>query len=199
MLFRSENVYVNIAFQGASVSDADFIPLLVLKELIGSYSHDSGVSSYSSTRIGELIGTEHLADSFETYSLNYSNTGLFGFRIKTDTHNQEDVVCEVISELVRLAHNARPVEVGRAVITADNRMKALYNDVSSIANFLSQQLLYGSPLSYIETLQNTNERTIRELCTRRFTDTDPVAVAIGNSLNFPDYNQIRGWTHWWRI
>lgn len=197
---NTEDVYVNIGFQGASTSDADFIPLLVLKEIIGNYSHCSGVSSYSSTRIAELIGTEHLADKFETYSLNYSNTGLFGFRIKTDTHNLEDVVCEVISELVRLAHNARPVEVGRAVLTTDNRLKALYNNVSSIANILSQQLLYGPPtVSLIESLQNTNERTIRELCTRRFTDTDPVAVAIGNSLNFPDYNQVRGWTHWWRI
>lgn len=197
---NTEKVYVTIGFQGASASDADFIPLLVLRELIGNYSTASGVSNYSSTRIAELVATEHLAEKFETFNLSYANTGLFGFRIETDTHGLEDVVCEAVSELVRLAHNARPVEVSRAVLSTDNRLRAAYNTASSISNLLAQQLLYGTPeTNLLETLQNTNERTIRELCTRRFTDTDPVAVAIGNSLNFPDYNQLRGWTHWWRI
>jgi len=197
---NTEDVYVNIGFQGASTTDADVVPLLVLREIIGNYSSDSGVSSYSSTRIAELLGTEHLAESFETYNLSYANTGLFGFRLKTNEHNLEDVVCETISELVRLAHNARPVEVSRAVIATEKKLRANYNTVSSISNILGKQLLFGIPkVSLLESLQNTNERTIRELCTRKFTDTDPVAVAIGNSLNFPDYNQIRGWTHWWRI
>lgn len=197
---NTEKVFVNIGFQGASASDADFVPLLVLRELIGSYSESSGVSNYSSTRIAELIGTEHLAKNFETFNLSYANSGIFGFRLETDTHSLEDIVCEVISELVRLAHNARPVEVSRAVLSTDNKLRSSYNNVSSISNLLAQQLLYGTPeTSLLETLQNTNERTIRELCARKFTDTDPVAVGIGNSLNFPDYNQIRGWTHWWRI
>ena len=177
--------------------------MLFRSEIVGDYDKWSGVGNNSSSRLAEVAGTENLADSFQTFSQSYSDAGLFGVTVATQGKNLDNLICEVCSEFVRLAHNARPSEVARAKLALQNKVLLGHDGVSTLSRktaFETAQAGQNHTLkSKLDLIDEVTVERVRDLCTRKFTDTEPGLVGIGSTHWLPDYNQVRGWTHWWRI
>ena len=109
-----EDVHLTLAVEGASWSSPDYLPLMVIQNLVGAWSRDLGTGANVSSRLCEVIATEKLASSFKSFTTCYNETGLFGAYAITTPHAIEDLSCEVLSEWVRLCNRVTPVEVERA-------------------------------------------------------------------------------------
>jgi len=199
----TDNVLVTIGYDGVSLVDEDAIVLQLVREMVGDYSKWTGVGNNSSSRLAEVTGTEGLADSFTTFNQSYSDAGLFGVSMNSQGKHLDSLVCEVCSEFVRLAHNARPAEVNRGKIALKNKILLAHDGVDRIARKIAQETLidgYSHAIkSKLDQIDAITVDRVREVCTRKFTDTEPGVVGIGSTRKVPDYNQVRGWTHWWRI
>lgn len=198
----TNDVHATVAFQGTGVYTSEYFTLQLIQELIGNFDASTGVSNNSSTRLAELFGNEQLASRFAAFNINYAETGLVGVQLATAADKLEDSIAEIVTEYVRISQNARPAEVARAKARLINELRRSRDDTLSIALELGKQVLtIGRPVALGDILARIDEidpANVRKVASNHFTDTEPAVVAIGNTIELPDYNQIRGWTTWWR-
>lgn len=199
----NDNVTFTLGFEGTTSTHPNFYPLAIVKELIGNYSRYSGTGDNHSGRLGELLAHDDTCDSFSTFNYTYSDCGVFGIMAESQGKKLDPLVCEICHEFVRLGHNARPGEFERAKKKLKNRYLASCEgtDVKSkeIASFAKEGLETPSLKDRLDGIDDVSIEKFREVCCDHFMDTEPAIVGIGSTKNVPDYNQVRGWTHWWRI
>mmetsp|Transcript_15941 Transcript_15941/g.62284 ORF Transcript_15941/g.62284 Transcript_15941/m.62284 type:complete len:473 (-) Transcript_15941:70-1488(-) len=194
---------VAVAVEGAGWASPDHVPLLVIQAIVGNYDKALGGGKNLSSRLGELVATEDLARSFSSFNTCYNGTGLFGNYFVTTGDKTEDMTCEVLSEYVRIAHDVSDAEVERAKRRLKSSTLMQADGPSAACDEIGRQMVSigrrVSPASLAARIDAIDTKTIRDVATRYFTDTEPSVVAVGDVTAFPDYNQIRGWTHWWRV
>lgn len=198
-----DSVLVTFAFDGLAKQSKELHKLLVVKELVGEFSKFSGAGDTHSSNLAEHVATERLANSFFTFNQSYSDSGFFGITLASHGRLLDDLCVGVISEFVRFAHNARPNEVQRAVTKYKNIVLAQDDGSAFMSKKIASANLSGFHVptlkEQIESISSINENSIRALCRNHFMDVEPVVVGVGSTRLVPDYNQIRGYTHWWRI
>lgn len=189
-----------IAYQGTSWSSADHIPLLVIQSIVGNYDKTIGGGKHLSSRLGEIIATDGLADKFNSFNSCYHSSGLFGAYFTSTPDAVDQLCCETVSEYVRLAHSASEREVELAKNKLKSSMLLSLDGTTQICEEIGRQLLtIGrrlSPEELFARIDAVNYKVIRDVATRYLTDIDPAVVAIGDIYHFPDYNQLRSWTYW---
>lgn len=199
----SDDVHISIGYKGASWDNPDFLTLLLIQNIIGHFDASSGLGQNSSSRLAELVATEHLAESFNTTFISYLNTGITGVNLKTNYHHTEDLVCEVLSEYVRIGHSVSEGEVQRAKKRLLAASLAYLEGNGNTADHIGRQVLnlgrYISPAELFLRIQDITVADVRSVARQYFTDTEVAVAAIGNCHLFPDYNLIRGWTFWNRL
>jgi processing peptidase subunit beta len=195
--------HIAIAVEGVGWTHPDHFTMLVLQTLVGAWDKTIGGGANLSSRLCEIVASEQLVHSFSTFFTCYGNTALFGNTIVADPHNVEDSVYEVLNEWQRLANSASAAEVERA----KNKLKAtlLLNveGVTGIFQHMATQMLsVGRVLSPAEIYLRINDvqvADIKRVAKACLSDVSPAVVAIGPIKQFPDYNQLRGWTYWNRM
>jgi len=200
---EKDDVLVTVGYEGIPYCASNHYVMMLVKELVGDFSKYSGAGNNHSGRLAEYLATEKLCDSFTTFNQCYSDVGVFGITLASQGKYLDDLVGGVCSEFVRLAHNARPAEVERAKNKLVNKILARHNGSAVVSNDIAQFALLGvAPPTLSETLNNIaalNVDDVRNVCAEHFMDVEPAVVGIGSTRKVPDYNQVRGWTHWWRI
>ena len=68
----SSTVDAVIAYQGTAWTSADHIPFLVIQSIVGCYDKDIGGGKNLSSRLGEIIATNELADRFNSFNSCYN-------------------------------------------------------------------------------------------------------------------------------
>eukprot|EP00168_Porphyra_purpurea_P016971 TRINITY_DN5679_c0_g1_i1.p1 TRINITY_DN5679_c0_g1~~TRINITY_DN5679_c0_g1_i1.p1 ORF type:complete len:253 (-),score=66.38 TRINITY_DN5679_c0_g1_i1:72-830(-) len=194
---------VAVALEGASWSSPDHVPLLVIQSIVGNYDKALGGGKNLSSRLGELVATEDLARKFSSFNTCYNGTGLFGNYFVTTGDKTEDMTCEVLSEYVRIAHDVSDAEVERAKRRLKSATLMQTDGPSAACEEIGRQMMSLGrrvpPAEMAARIDAIDTKTVRDVATRYFTDVEPAVVAVGDVTQFPDYNQIRGWTHWWRV
>lgn len=84
-----------VAFKGASWTDPDSIPLMVMQTMLGGWDKNSTVGKHSSSPLVATVAMEGLADSMMSFNTNYHDTGLFGVYGVTDRDRCEDFAYQV--------------------------------------------------------------------------------------------------------
>ena len=200
---EDDNCLVTFAFDGLPKGSRDLYKLLVVRELVGDFSKYSGAGDAHSGNLAEHLATEHLCDSFHTFNQSYSNCGFFGITLASQGRKLDDLCVLAISEFVRFAHNARPNEVQRAAARLKNVLLAQDDGAAFMSKRVASNLIndISNPTlkEQIAAISSINENSIRSICRTHFMDVEPVIVGVGNTRCVPDYNQVRGYTHWWRI
>jgi len=199
----SDEIHVAVAFEGASWESPDYLTLLLIQTIVGNFDRAMGGGKNVSSRLGELVATEGLAHNLTGFNTCYNTTGLFGAYFLTEAAHVEDMLCELLSEYVRLGHGALDSEVERG----KKRLKAsILNHLEGstpVCEDLGRQVLtIGrkiSPAELFLRIDAIDTKTVKAVARKYLTDTDPAIAAIGNCHTFPDYNQIRGWTVWHRL
>jgi len=199
----TDDVLVTVGYEGLSQTANNYYPLAIVKELVGDYCKYSGAGNNHSGRLAEYLATEKLCDSFTTFNQCYSDVGVFGITMASQGKYLDDLVGGVVAEFVRLAHNARPGEVVRAKDKLINKVLARHNGPDALSNDIALYTMLGVvPPNLSDVINNIDSVSVdhvRAVCSEHFMDVEPAVVGIGSTRNVPDYNQVRGWTHWWRV
>jgi len=195
--------HIALAIEGVGWSHPDYFTFMVFQTIVGSWDKTIGGGKNLSSRLAEVMATEHLADSVTTFNTCYHDTGLFGtYLVTPGGEHMEDAIYEVFNEYNRVGKNITAEEVERA----KNKLKASIlmqlDGTTAVAEDIGRQILTnGRRLTPAETFARIDAikvsdvmRVAKEHCE----DVDPAVAAIGTTEELPDYNQIRGWTYWSR-
>lgn len=69
---------VAIAVEGVGWKSPDYWPMLVMSSIFGNWDRSLGASPLLSSKLSDLISSNSLANSYQSFSTSYSDTGLWG-------------------------------------------------------------------------------------------------------------------------
>merc|ERR1712000_777639 len=167
--------------------------------LVGAWNRSSPASVNSVSRLAELVATEDLADSFSAFHTAYNKTGLFGIHFVSQNERTDDMVCESLQELVRLAYDSTPTEIERAKNAVKAQQLLSLDGSTPVVEEIGRQLIaIGRRVPPAETWARIDAITpddVQRVAKHFLTDVDIAVSAIGPLGNLPEYNQLRSWTY----
>jgi len=191
-----------VAFKGASWTDPDSIPLMVMQTMLGGWDKHNTSGKHSASPLTARIATDELADSFMAFNTNYHDAGLFGVYAATDRDRSPDLTFAIMNEMTKLCYEVKDDDVSRA----RNRLKASLlggqDSSHNVAEAIGRELLvYGRRLPRAELLARidaVDADAVRGVADRFIYDQDPVVAAVGDTQFVQDYNWFRRRTYWLR-
>ncbi|KAH1167163.1 cytochrome b-c1 complex subunit 1, mitochondrial [Mauremys mutica] len=195
--------HVAIAVEGPEWSNPDNIPLLLANSIIGRYDRTFGGGKNQSSRLATIAVENKLCQSFQTFNICYSDTGLFGLHFVSDALNIEDTLHFAQGEWMRLCTSATDGEVKRAKNILRNALVAQLDGTTPVCENIGSHLLnYGRRISLAEwdaRIAAVDARMVREVCSKYIYDKCPAVAAVGPIEQLPDYNRIRSAMYWLRF
>ncbi|KAJ3219028.1 hypothetical protein HDU67_003018 [Dinochytrium kinnereticum] len=141
--------HVAFAVEGAGWTSPDFWPLLVANGIIGKWATSHSSAKHASSKLAQNVQKWNLADSFKTFNIPYSDTGLFG--IYAESHNYQhldDLTHYIQQEWHRLAMTITDVEVFQAKNNLKTAILGSLENTDAVADDIGKQVLaYGKRLS----------------------------------------------------
>ena len=80
-----DTLNIAIAVEGVGWKSPDYWPLLVSQSIIGSWDRSLGASSLLSSKLSHTVSSNGLANSFQSFSTSYNDTGLWGIYMVTES------------------------------------------------------------------------------------------------------------------
>jgi len=197
-----EEAHIVIAAEGVSTTHPDFLTFQLIQTITGNWDRTIGGGKNLGSRLCEVVATEELCHSLNSFQSNYADTGLFGYYFTTDNDPDhiEDTTWEVLNEWSRIANVVRDSEVERAKQKMKSAMLMNLDGNSAISEDIGRQLVsYGRRITPAELSLRIDAITsadVRRVATEKLQDVDLAIVAMGPVANFPDYNRVRSWTYW---
>ncbi|MQM07410.1 hypothetical protein Taro_040247 [Colocasia esculenta] len=115
-------VYFAIAFKGASWTDPNSIPLMVIQSLLGTWNKGQA-GSCSGCELAYRVSIDNLAEQMMAFNTNYWDTGLLGIYFTAMPTRLQDLSVVVMQELRRLASQVSEEEVIRARNKVSTRLQ----------------------------------------------------------------------------
>jgi len=194
--------HIALAVESVGWTSPDYYTFLLIQTLIGAWDRNIGGGRNISSKLGELIATEHLAHSMSAFNTCFADTGIFGVYTVAGPDTLEDLVCEVFKEFVRISRNVTPSEIERAKAKLKAAVLMQLDGTTPVAEDIGRQMLvYGRRLTPAEIFLRIDSITtadVMRVARRHFEDVSPAVAAVGPLYLFPDYNNIRDWTYWRR-
>ena len=194
-------VHLAIAFEGASWTDPDSIPLMVMQTMLGTWDKNASSGRHGGSKLAELVATNNLADSMMAFNTNYHDTGLFGVYATADpnTSNLEDLCWGIMRHTAGMCYNVSESDVSRA----KNQLKAsiLYSQdgTTGTAEELGRSMLvYGRRIPRAELfarIDAVDAATIKAIANKFIFDQDIAVATLGNTQFMPDYTWLRRRTY----
>jgi len=187
-------------FEAVGKSDPNYWAFLLLKTLIGSWSHNSGTSNYQSARLAEIMGTEKLAYNYHAFYYPYNTTGLFGIYGETSPHHLDDFTYECFNEFQKQGTYITDQDLLRAKNQLKLELLSRLQDPTNLAHDIGDAVLSSSrALSIAEQWKRIHDIQVSDIISilnTYLTDVDPVVVGHGPIDDLLDYNTLRNWTYW---
>ena len=197
-------VHLALAYQGASWTDPDSIPLMVMQTMLGSWDKSSAAGVNMGSNLAHTIASNSLANSFMAFNTNYHDTGLFGIYAVADpnTSDMEDLCWTIMRNVTQMCYDVKEDDVTRA----KNQLKAsiLFSQdgTTGQAEDLARQLLvYGRRIPRAELcarIDAVDAATVKAVANKFLLDQDIAVSMMGNTQFVPDYTWLRRRTYWLR-
>ncbi|KAL4428026.1 hypothetical protein ABPG75_002115 [Micractinium tetrahymenae] len=197
------NMSIAIAFKGASWTDADSIPLMVMQTMLGAWDKNSGAGADMASPLAQTVAANRLAHSYMAFNTNYHDTGLFGVYAVADPHSDHEDLCwSIMRNITKMCYSNEEEDVARA----RNQLKAsiLFSQdgTTGIAEDIGRNLLvYGRRMPKAELfarIDAVDADTVKAVANRFILDQDVAVAAMGDTQFVPDYNWLRRRTYWLR-
>jgi len=186
---------IALGFEGASWTDPKAMPLALMSTLLGSFSKADGLGKNVAAAMCQEVADHELASSISAYSLNYSDSGLFGMVATAPDNKLDDLLWYVMPNFVRLAHGVSDEEFARAKVTLKTQILASYDGDIAAGEQMAQQIAtVGRVISLTEMLAKVDALTmddVKAAAGEVINDQDHALAAIGGIHELPDYNWIR--------
>jgi len=194
-----EEARVAVAWQGASWSDPDFFPLMVIQSLLGDWDYQSSGAQHYASRVAQSFANSSLAKSVQTFNTCYHSTGIVGFSIRADGETLFDSLEVALRALADLSRSLdeESLEIAKTKV----KMASLVplDGSMPVAEELGRQVLAtGGRMTSDEYSRHVDAVTAKDVLSclhRLFDDMPPVLVALGNISYLPPYGTIRELTN----
>lgn len=193
----NDDLFITFAYE--IVKPIRYVPILLhVDKLVGSYDCKNGKSDFSSPRLAEIVATENLCDSYETFlHLNY-DAGLYGLSMKTKKDNARDLIELVTGEFIRMAFRMSETELGRAskavavseVASDDNPVTLSHKMIN---NIILGPFLQASKHERLHVADTIGLEYVKLFMQDTFINCAPSISGVGNTTEFPELHQIMGW------
>lgn len=197
------NMQFAVAFKGASWTDPDSVPLMVMQTMLGAWDRNSGAGTDMASKLAQTVSANKLAHSYMAFNTNYHDTGLFGVYAVADPHtDHEDLAWSIMRNITQMCYTVDDEDVARA----RNQLKAsiLFSQdgTTGIAEDIGRNLLvYGRRMPKAELfarIDAVDPATIKAVANRFILDQDIAVAALGDTQFLPDYTWMRRRTYWLR-
>ncbi|KAJ9533109.1 hypothetical protein QJQ45_018206 [Haematococcus lacustris] len=191
-----------VAFKGASWTDPDSIPLMVIQTMLGGWDKSSTTGKHASSKMTQTVAIENLADAYMAFNTNYHDTGLFGVYGVTDRDRCEDFAWTIMNEMTRTCYEVSEAELGRAKNQLKSSLMFFQDSTHHVAESIGRELLvYGRRLPKAELfarIDAVDAATIKAVADRFIYDQDMAIASVGDVQFMPDYNFFRRRSYWLR-
>ncbi|KAG9455659.1 hypothetical protein H6P81_000167 [Aristolochia fimbriata] len=187
-----------VAFKGASWTDPNSIPLMVIQSLLGSWNRSVGVGNLSGSELARNISNNNLAESMMAFNTNYCDMGLFGIYTAAAPDCLPALSLAIMEDLRRMASQISEAEVVRARNQLKSSMMLHIDGTSAVAENNGRQLLtYGRVIPFLELfarIDAVDAATVMETARNFIVDKDVAIAAVGPIDQLPDYSWFRSQT-----
>ncbi|XP_069062329.1 cytochrome b-c1 complex subunit 1, mitochondrial [Pleurodeles waltl] len=195
--------HIAVAVEGPGWNNSDNVALLVANSLIGNYDCTYGGGKNLSSSLARTSAEFNLCQSYQTFNIRYSDTGLFGIHFVTDKHSIEDMLHVAQAEWMHLCTGVTDSEVNRAKIALKTALVAQLDGTTPVCEDIGRGVLnYGHRISLKEwndKIDALDAKKVREVCMKYIYDKCPAVSAVGPVEQLPDYNRIRSAMFWLRF
>ena len=197
-------VHMALAFKGASWTDPDSIPLMVLQTMLGSWDKNSTAGANMGSNLAQTVAVNGLAESYMAFNTNYHDTGLFGVYAVADPHESdlEDLCWTIMHNMTGACYNVEDLDVARAKNQLKSSILFSQDGTTGVAEDLGRSLLvYGRRVPRAELfarIDAVDAEAIKAVAGRFILDQDMAISAMGDVQYMPDYNYLRRRTYWLR-
>ncbi|KAM7280788.1 hypothetical protein ACFE04_007922 [Oxalis oulophora] len=128
-----------VAFSGASWTDPDSIPLMVMQAMLGSWNKNSGGGKHMGSELVQRIAIDEIAESVMAFNTNYKDTGLFGVYAVAKPENLDDVAWAIMHEITKLVYRVSEADVIRARNQLKSSLLLHIDGTSPVAEDIGRQ------------------------------------------------------------
>ncbi|KAM7520670.1 hypothetical protein LguiB_019632 [Lonicera macranthoides] len=191
-----------VAFNGASWTDPDSIPLMVMQSMLGSWNKNAGGGKHMGSELAQRVGINEIAESMMAFNTNYKDNGLFGVYAVAKPDCLDDLAYAIMYEMSKLCYRVSEADVTRACNQLKSSLLLHMDGTSPVAEDIGRQLLtYGRRIPYAELfarIDAVDASTVKRVANRFIFDRDVAISAVGPVQSLPDYNWFRRRTYWLR-
>jgi len=209
MTYRDDYVpwmYTAAAVEGVGLGHPDSVPLMVANAYVGQWDSSQSTSVNSPIPLAQKISTMPGIQAYQSFNINYRNTGLFGVYYVMDGKNLKEtfaVATEFTREWKYLATSCRDADLDRAKnILKTNIFQALESSAARADDIARQVLYYGHHLPQHELekmIDNVDAKDMRRAMMAHVYDRDLAAGGYGRVEAFMPYLMMRYSMSWWRM
>uniref|UniRef100_A0A1I7ZDC1 Mitochondrial-processing peptidase subunit beta n=1 Tax=Steinernema glaseri TaxID=37863 RepID=A0A1I7ZDC1_9BILA len=207
--YRNDNIphmYGALAVEGVGLGHPDSLPLQVASTLVGQWDVTHAASTNAPSRLAQKVSTDPELFSYESFSLNYKDTGLFGIYFVLAGSALEDattIVRRFQREWKHLTSGVTDVEVDRAKAQLKTILFRSMEGTTAKADSNARQVLYSGKLKtgseLIQEIDRIDAAAVREAMSRNVYDRDIVCAGVGRTEAWPNYSHLRYGMSWWRL
>jgi len=190
---KSQTIHFAIAVEGVSWSHPSYYDIIVLQQLLGNFSYNTGVAP--STKLAKVVSEKSLAKSYTSFNTCYRDTGLIGVFGETENEQLEELIDLIEQNWVRVGFDVteEALEVAKSQVLTS--ILAQLDGTTSICEEIGNQILvYNRRIPMLEVLKridNVTIESVRRACTRYVYDQKPVLSVLGNIDKLPPkYHKI---------
>ncbi|KAG0492658.1 hypothetical protein HPP92_006056 [Vanilla planifolia] len=188
-----------VAFAGASWTDPDSIPLMVMQSMLGSWNKGSGGGKHAGSELVQKIAISEVAESMMAFNTNYKDIGLFGVYAMCKADCVDDLAWAIMHEISKLSYRVSEADVIRARNQLKSSLQLHIDGTTPVAEDIGRQLLtYGRRIPVAELfarIDAVDPSTIKRVANRFIFDQDVAIAAMGPIQKLPDYNWFRRRTY----
>jgi predicted Zn-dependent peptidase len=175
-----------LGFEGVSYLDKDFYDAQILSIILGG-----GMSSRLFQEIREKRG---LVYNISSYSISYSDCGIFGVYSALDPVNINILIDLIVSELFNITDKINEKEIMRAkaqikssllmsMESTTARAKKLCNNFAMFGRYISNE-------EVLEKINNVNFQSLQKVAKKIISNNNITITTLGNVANIYSYNKI---------
>lgn len=195
--------HISFAFETAGWCDPDNYPLMVIANMLGSWSSETTGGEHSSSPLVAAVASQGQVASISTFNTQYSDTGLFGvYGVLNDGPGANQLMYEITNAMTGMCYAVDDVLLNEAKNQLKMNVLSQLDGSTAVCEDVGRQLLtYGRRIHPTETLARidaVDANAVKNCANRYFYDRDFAMAAIGPILEVPDYNWLRRKTYWLR-
>lgn len=189
--------HIAIAVEGVSWSSPDYYTALVAQAVIGNWDRAQGNAANQGSKLSAIVSQNHLANSFMSFSTSYSDTGLWGIYLVTESKETiDDLVHFALKEWNRLSTSVSETEIERAKSQLKASLLLSLDSTTAVAEDIGRQIVTTgrrqSPQEVERSVDAVSVKDVKAWAQKYLWDKDIAIAALGPIEGLLDYQRIRG-------